>query len=79
MQSNAMDVRSTKPIKADEAAPVFAANGLELKPWPEKEMEGWLCPALLRYFPQPPARLFVQLKAARAEGNLPLTPRPKVS
>ena len=31
--------------------------------WPEKEMEGWLCPALLRYFPEAPEKLYVQVKA----------------
>lgn len=32
--------------------------------WKEKELEGWLCPALLRYFAEPPAQLFIQVKAA---------------
>jgi len=32
--------------------------------WAEKEMKGWLCPALLRYFEQPPAKLYIQVKAA---------------
>jgi hypothetical protein len=32
--------------------------------WKEKEMEGWLCPALLRYFSVPPPKLFIQVKAA---------------
>ena len=32
--------------------------------WPEKEMQGWLCPALLRYFSEPPQKLFIQVKAA---------------
>jgi hypothetical protein len=31
---------------------------------PELNMEGWLCPALLRYFDAPPKELFVQVKAA---------------
>ena len=26
--------------------------------------EGWLCPALLRYFSEPPAKLYIQVKAA---------------
>jgi hypothetical protein len=26
------------------------------------DMEGWLCPALLRYFEAPPSKLFVQIK-----------------
>jgi hypothetical protein len=30
--------------------------------WPERAMEGWLCPALLKYFDQPPAKLFIQVK-----------------
>ena len=32
--------------------------------WSEKGMEGWLCPASLRYLKQPPAKLYVQVKAA---------------
>jgi len=32
--------------------------------WPEKGMKGWLCPALLRYFEEPPAKLYIQVKAA---------------
>jgi hypothetical protein len=32
--------------------------------WPEKGMEGWLCPALLKYFERAPGRLYVQVKAA---------------
>jgi hypothetical protein len=32
--------------------------------WKEKRMEGWLCPALERYFPKPPDQLFIQVKAA---------------
>lgn len=30
--------------------------------WPEKDMEGWLCPALLKYFEKAPARLYIQMK-----------------
>jgi hypothetical protein len=26
------------------------------------DMEGWLCPALLRYFPEPPKQLYVQTR-----------------
>lgn len=29
--------------------------------WPEKEMEGWLCPALFKYFEQAPANLYVKV------------------
>ena len=32
--------------------------------WKEKEIDGWLCPALLRYFAEPPAKLYIQVKAA---------------
>ena len=28
--------------------------------WPERKMEGWLCPALLKYFQSPPKEIFVQ-------------------
>jgi len=28
--------------------------------WPERQMEGWLCPALLKYFETPPKEIFVQ-------------------
>jgi hypothetical protein len=31
--------------------------------WPDQGMEGWLCPALLKYFEQPPPRLYIQMKA----------------
>jgi hypothetical protein len=30
---------------------------------PDLEMEGWLCPALFRYFPEAPRSLYVQTKA----------------
>ncbi len=32
--------------------------------WTEEGMEGWLCPALLKYFETPPTELYVQLKSA---------------
>ena len=31
---------------------------------PDLNLEGWLCPALLRYFDGPPPELFVQVKPA---------------
>lgn len=31
--------------------------------WPEKGMEGWLCPALLKYFDKAPPELFVGVGA----------------
>jgi hypothetical protein len=30
---------------------------------PELGLEGWLCPALMRYFDQPPAAIYVQVNA----------------
>lgn len=30
--------------------------------WAEKKMEGWLCPALLHYFAEPPRKLYIQIK-----------------
>jgi hypothetical protein len=32
--------------------------------WDDQDMEGWLCPALLAYFPAAPAKLHVQIKPA---------------
>ena len=31
--------------------------------WPEKGMEGWLCPALFKYFDKAPPELFVRVSA----------------
>jgi hypothetical protein len=28
--------------------------------WPEQDMEGWLCPALFKYFPEAPEEIFVK-------------------
>jgi hypothetical protein len=33
--------------------------------WADTGMEGWCCPALLKYFRKPPRRLHIQVKAAR--------------
>ena len=33
----------------------------------ELDMEGWLCPALFRYFTEPPSEIYVQVK--RRAGN----------
>jgi len=30
--------------------------------WPEKKVEGWLCPALFKYFPTAPAEIYVQAR-----------------
>ncbi len=32
--------------------------------WADEDLEGWLCPALLRYFDSAPPELYVQLKNA---------------
>ena len=37
-------VRSRKPITNQEAAPVFAASGLELKPWSAEELQRYAAP-----------------------------------
>jgi hypothetical protein len=34
---------------------------------PELQLEGWLCPALLRYFEHPPPKLFIQVKPRAVE------------
>ena len=31
--------------------------------WPERAMEGWLCPALFKYFPEAPEEIYVQAQA----------------
>jgi hypothetical protein len=30
--------------------------------WDEKGMEGWLCPALLKYFQQRPEKIYIQVR-----------------
>ncbi len=32
--------------------------------WAETGMEGWLCPALLKYFEQAPEKIYLQVRAA---------------
>lgn len=32
--------------------------------WNEQGMEGWLCPALFKYFERAPEKLYIQVKAA---------------
>jgi hypothetical protein len=36
---------------------------------PQLALEGWLCPALLRYFDEAPKELYVQVKAAPERGS----------
>jgi hypothetical protein len=33
---------------------------------PDLDIEGWLCPALLRYFPEAPKQIYVQVKSRAA-------------
>jgi hypothetical protein len=33
--------------------------------WEEQRMRGWLCPALLKYFKEPPNHLYIQVKEAK--------------
>jgi hypothetical protein len=40
---------------------------------PQLDMEGWLCPALLRYFSEAPKELYVQIKPATADERLKLS------
>lgn len=35
--------------------------------WPEREMEGWLCPALFKYFDTAPPRIHIGVRAAVAK------------
>jgi hypothetical protein len=39
--------------------------------WQEKAMEGWLCPALLKYFEEPPKNLYIQVKPVSANPSGP--------
>ena len=41
---------------------VCEENGGNVYNWAEKDMEGWLCPALFKYFPEAPKKLYVQMK-----------------
>lgn len=41
---------------------VREGSGGNIYRWTEKDMEGWLCPALLLYSPKAPAKLYVQIK-----------------
>jgi len=34
--------------------------------WPERDIEGWLCPALFKYFPSAPRELYTQASPNRA-------------
>jgi hypothetical protein len=41
-----------------------ADGGGNVYHWMDKNLEGWLCPALLRYFSEPPEKLYIQVKPA---------------
>lgn len=41
-------------VREDEGGNVYL--------WREEDLEGWLCPALLKYFDRAPTELYVQLK-----------------
>lgn len=41
-------------------------NGGNVYQWRDQEMEGWLCPALLKYFDRPPEHLYVELRPAES-------------
>ena len=38
---------------------------------PQLDLEGWLCPALFRYFPEAPRELFVQVKPGETKSATP--------
>lgn len=42
--------------------PEFGGNWYR---WPEKGIEGWLCPALFKYFPTAPEEIYVKVEAKR--------------
>jgi len=46
---------------ADKLSWVRAETGGNVYDW--KGHEGWLCPALLKYFPQPPRQIYAQFKS----------------
>lgn len=33
--------------------------------WPERSVEGWLCPALFKYFPAAPPEIYIQARARK--------------
>jgi hypothetical protein len=41
-----------------------AESGGNIYHWPEKDLEGWFCPALLKYFQQAPPRMYIRVKPA---------------
>jgi hypothetical protein len=47
--------------------------------WAERGMEGWLCPALFKYFEKAPARLYVRAEALAREEAVISVPRSEVT
>jgi hypothetical protein len=43
---------------------VRGEGGGDVYRWAETGQEGWLCPALLKYFDRPPERLYIQVRPA---------------
>jgi len=41
-----------------------AEHGGNIYRWPETGMEGWFCPALLKYFEEAPDKIYMQVKPA---------------
>jgi hypothetical protein len=50
---------SSSGRREDRGGNVYHSSALDL--------EGWLCPALMRYFEQKPAEIYVQVKARPSE------------
>ena len=54
------------PGGPDCAGAAPAAGAGHVYRWAEHDMEGWLCPALLKYFQEPPKTLHIQLRPTTA-------------
>jgi len=46
--------------------------------WTDRNMEGWLCPALFKYFDSAPPRLYVRAEACKKDEALITVPRSQV-
>jgi hypothetical protein len=44
---------------------VAKENNGDLYRWPERNLTGWLCPALLKYLSPAPPKIYVELKPVR--------------
>jgi hypothetical protein len=54
--ATATDATSTEWVREEGGGNVYR--------WAEKDMEGWLCPALFKHFERTPQKLYIQVKAA---------------